>query len=1056
MRTSSRVVIVGLLPLVWGVVSALYAGEVRNGGFEDVLLPGQPLYRDTFDVSRRYGPFRHTYGDKTEILTNRVEIDPASNQKVARIAFRWTSSGKSMTYWSCAPVNRRTRLPEPVPILPQLERISIRVKTKIPVAIKIAIKPYGFIYHGEQRKGDGSWQTLVVEDAYETLKKWCAGGKKPIAGASVSSVIVCAMHPKGVNEGDILVDDLRFETNVAATTPTGWMVAPDAVEIVEEPVLSGSRSARLTPGQNVLRTTVGTLASGHLSFWAKGEGVLTLTVSATGLPGKTLEFPLADDWREGVLPLRKLPKNHGEGGISFSLTGKQAWLDDVHCFSARKMRTLSAASLVWDEGCRTLSSALQAVDEAAARSSDLICLPQVCGDAPPETIADSAEQSGPLTWAFAERAKRANAYLVANLREAEGERVFHTSVLFDRGGTIVGKYRKSHRLPGETMDLGDEIPVFQTDLGGVGLLVGTDIYFPEIHERLRRLGARTVVWSTAPFAIRDEFPLQSLLSGRATELRSTIVVARYAGREGYGGYPNRYAWTATWPIGRAMVIDPAGHTVADSGHAGGVATALVPASQLGGVIRKRGTIAATTPKLFPELQPVVFKKRSVRVSIVENRDGVDALMRRLDICAVRKTDIAALGELVWYRTEAEVVKHRERNETRLAAIAAKAAEHKMYIMVGGELTKGFNDGHLFDRDGKEIGYFIKILQTTDPTWKTYRKGKETPVFLTDFGRVAVKICNDTNGPFIDFDYGMKGAELVFFPTLDAGPYDEWREFRHRRRCIDNGFWMISTNCGGGAQTGTRSFVMDPWGYRILASQCMNRGNTKGRGSVAGEGSVLTIDIDLDRRPGWHAPSVPAPMLDLSKNALLRILPRDPNGRIDLLCLRADGGTPSDDEYKQGLSSEHLVYLNVADSADSPLSRRKEKGGGKLNVVKDSAALSGSHVISVGHLRYNAPKLWLTYRLPKLGKSRNWTLWARASFPDVNSDSFYWQLSTDDGKTWIPERPKDTHAVGWKLSQTYTWIPNRTALNASGKVEFKGDLRTAIHQNRHPELYSAEW
>ena len=56
-------------------------------------------------------------------------------------------------------------------------------------------------------------------------------------------------------------------------------------------------------------------------------------------------------------------------------------------------------------------------------------------------------------------------YVAANLKEKEGEKLYSTSYLIGADGKVVGKYRKSHRLPDEPIALGNELPVFDTAAG---------------------------------------------------------------------------------------------------------------------------------------------------------------------------------------------------------------------------------------------------------------------------------------------------------------------------------------------------------------------------------------------------------------------------------------------------------------------------------------------------------------------------------------------------------------------------------------------------------------
>lgn len=78
-------------------------------------------------------------------------------------------------------------------------------------------------------------------------------------------------------------------------------------------------------------------------------------------------------------------------------------------------------------------------------------------------------------------AGRTGAYVVGSHVESEGERLFHSVALVDPDGKLVGRYRQTH-LDDEMLvwaTPGDELPVFDTSLGRLGLLTCADVRFPE-------------------------------------------------------------------------------------------------------------------------------------------------------------------------------------------------------------------------------------------------------------------------------------------------------------------------------------------------------------------------------------------------------------------------------------------------------------------------------------------------------------------------------------------------------------------------------------------------
>jgi len=78
----------------------------------------------------------------------------------------------------------------------------------------------------------------------------------------------------------------------------------------------------------------------------------------------------------------------------------------------------------------------------------------------------------------------------------------------------------------------------------------------------------------------------------------------------------------------------------------------------------------------------------------------------------------------------------------------------------------FNRGHLIDRNGKTAGHFDKVHLThvERGEWGV-TAGNEWPVFECDFGRIGMMICYD--GCFWEPAriLTLKGAEIVFWPSL---------------------------------------------------------------------------------------------------------------------------------------------------------------------------------------------------------------------------------------------------------------------------------------------------
>jgi predicted amidohydrolase len=150
---------------------------------------------------------------------------------------------------------------------------------------------------------------------------------------------------------------------------------------------------------------------------------------------------------------------------------------------------------------------LTAVDEAAARGADLAVFaelaferfyPQNPAGADPLRFAEPVP--GPMTEAFAERARRHGLVIVLNLYERDGSHAYDCSPVIDADGRLLGRTRMIHiteytcfheqgyYTPGDT-----GAPVYDTKAGRIGVAICYDRHYPEYMRALAVAGADLVV-----------------------------------------------------------------------------------------------------------------------------------------------------------------------------------------------------------------------------------------------------------------------------------------------------------------------------------------------------------------------------------------------------------------------------------------------------------------------------------------------------------------------------------------------------------------------------------
>ena len=131
---------------------------------------------------------------------------------------------------------------------------------------------------------------------------------------------------------------------------------------------------------------------------------------------------------------------------------------------------------------------------------------------------------------FEEIAEKENIHIVFGMPEQSEKAhavLYNTAVLLGPDG-LIGKYRKMH-LPTHSVfeekryfRLGYEAPVFETELGKMGLTICYDMFFPEISRLLRLKGSQLTICISASPAVRSRF-FEVFTAARALE--NTVFLA---------------------------------------------------------------------------------------------------------------------------------------------------------------------------------------------------------------------------------------------------------------------------------------------------------------------------------------------------------------------------------------------------------------------------------------------------------------------------------------------------------------------------------------------------
>lgn len=149
------------------------------------------------------------------------------------------------------------------------------------------------------------------------------------------------------------------------------------------------------------------------------------------------------------------------------------------------------------------SEILEVIDNCGEYNPDIMVLSETMyrrGIPSVNLRAGAQTENGEMCTLLRKKAIRYNSYIVYNFHEIDGTKFYNISILIGRNGETVGKYRKTHLTLGKYeigITPGNDYPVFDTDFGGVGLLICFDQYFSATAEALAANGAELILTSSA-------------------------------------------------------------------------------------------------------------------------------------------------------------------------------------------------------------------------------------------------------------------------------------------------------------------------------------------------------------------------------------------------------------------------------------------------------------------------------------------------------------------------------------------------------------------------------
>lgn len=132
---------------------------------------------------------------------------------------------------------------------------------------------------------------------------------------------------------------------------------------------------------------------------------------------------------------------------------------------------------------------------------------------------------GETTNFFSHIAQKYKTHIVCgSLVEKEDDKYFNTSTLIGPNGDIIGKYRKVHRYASEigNIEAGDNFPVFETEIGRIGIALCSDFWIMEVPRILSLKGADIIVVPANSLKQNINVTIEAILG--ASVLNATPII----------------------------------------------------------------------------------------------------------------------------------------------------------------------------------------------------------------------------------------------------------------------------------------------------------------------------------------------------------------------------------------------------------------------------------------------------------------------------------------------------------------------------------------------------
>ena len=222
----------------------------------------------------------------------------------------------------------------------------------------------------------------------------------------------------------------------------------------------------------------------------------------------------------------------------------------------QKTKICAVQFQIYNDFNKNISRVERFFKEANKNNCDIICFPEAFLTAGIQKKKYNPEIPVQSKKLFSKLSEKYGLFsIMGSMIEKTGNNLYNTSYLFDDNGKILGNYKKNHLTKNEQKYLkpDNNVKVFKTKIGNIGIQICRDLLYPEITRKLMLKGAEIVFcpafWCSKSSQYSDIYnyryfknkipdEVTPLVSARAIESETFFVYVNASGTFNHNGAKN--------------------------------------------------------------------------------------------------------------------------------------------------------------------------------------------------------------------------------------------------------------------------------------------------------------------------------------------------------------------------------------------------------------------------------------------------------------------------------------------------------------------------------------